>query len=84
MKLPKLYAPVKIKFSSLRNKLGPNLGMIFDCDEVVERKVRRVITPDGWKFQIVNYHQLLSYDYYVEQDKEMLDEWGSNLEFQYV
>ncbi|MEE9222994.1 MAG: hypothetical protein V3V40_06015 [Nitrosomonadaceae bacterium] len=82
MELPKLYAPVKIKFWSLRNKLGPNLGVIFDCDEIVERNVRRVIIPNGWKFQIVNFHKLLCSDYYVVQDKEMLDEWGSDLEFE--
>ena len=53
-KFPKLYAPVKIKFSSLRNGLGGNMGVIFDCDEMVERKVMRVRVPNGWKWRMMN------------------------------
>ena len=83
MELPKLYAPVKIKFWSLRNGVGQSLGVIFDIDTVVERKCRRVKCEGGWKWQIVDFMKMEQWDYFVEQDKEILDECGSELEFEY-
>ena len=78
MKLPKLYRPVKIEFWSLRNKLGRNYGVIFDCDEIVERTVMRVRTKSGWKWQIKDLALLLEWDYYAEQDQEILNEYESH------
>lgn len=84
---PKLYAPVKIKFWSLRNGLGPNLGVIFDIDTEVVRVCRRVLCRDswndsGWKWQLVSYYQ--DWDWSLEQDKEILDTYGSELEYTLV
>lgn len=73
MTLPKLYNAVTIKFSSLRNDFGEGLGVIFDCDEDVARKARRVLTGDGWKWQIADLKRISQYDYYVCQDQEVLD-----------
>jgi len=84
MELPKLYAPVRIKFWSLRMGLGANFGVIFDIDSEVERKCRRVRCNAGWKWQIVDYAKLAEWDFYAEQDKEILDNWGSELELEYV
>ena len=81
MKLPKMYAPVKIKFWSLRNGLGPGLGVIFDIDTEVERKCRRVRTKDGWKWQLVRYFQDRDWDWALEQDKECLDMNCEEVEF---
>lgn len=83
MKLPKLYAPVKIKFWSLRMGLGSNYGVIFDVDTQVERKCRRIKCEGGWKWQIVDYMSIQEWDNLVWQDKEILDEFGSDLEFEY-
>jgi len=84
MKLPKLYAPVNITFSSLRNGVGANLGVIFDIDTDVTRKCRRVLCNGGWKWQIINYHRDIDWDWGLDQDKEILDEYGSELEFEYA
>lgn len=83
MELPKLYAPVIIKFWSLRYGLGSNMGVTeYDCQ--VERKCRRVITKDnGWKWQIVNYYPSYIWDSSLEQDKEVLDNYLDSLEFEY-
>ena len=82
--LPKMYAPVNIRFSSLRNGLGDNYGVIYDIDTIVERKCRRVICDGGWKWQIVNYLVNRCWDYELEQDKEILDNYGSELDFERV
>jgi len=84
MKLPRLYAPVKIKFWSLRNGLGANYGVIFDIDTEVERKCRRVKCDGGWKWQIVDFMKLAEWDCTADIDKEILDDCGSDLEFQYA
>lgn len=83
VQLPKMYAPVKIKFWSLRLGFGANYGVIFDVDTRVERKCRRVRCDGGWKWQIVDFLKLRLIDYVAEQDKEILDECGSGLEFEY-
>lgn len=79
MKLPKLYASVNIKFSSLRNGIGSNYGVIFDCDQMVARKVRRVICNDGWKFQIIDSNKLREWDWFIDIDQECLNEIGMDI-----
>lgn len=79
-KLPKLYRPVKAKFWSLRNKVGDNMGVIFDCDELVERTVMRVRTLNGWKWQIQHLSRLLEWDWCAETDQECLNDYV-DLEF---
>ena len=75
----KLYRPVKIKFSSLRNGLGDSLGMIFDIDTYVERVAMRVACKDGWKWQIKDLSKLYEWDFYAETDQEILNEIGMDL-----
>lgn len=82
--LPKLYAPVNIRFWSLRNGLGSNLGVVFDIDTEVIRKCMRVLCEEGWKWQIVEYNTISEWDYVVETDKEILDEYGAEIEFDLV
>lgn len=82
--LPKLYSPRKIKFWSLRNGVGANMGAYCDCDTLVERTVVRVACPGGWKWQIKNLGKLYKWDWCAVQDQEILDEYGSELEFEYV
>lgn len=80
MKLPKLYRPIKIRFSSLRNGLGDNYGVIFDIDTMVEREAMRVLAEDGWKWQIKNIAKLSEWDWNVYADKECLDEIGQDMD----
>jgi hypothetical protein len=90
MKLPKLYAPVKIKFWSLRNGLGDGLGVIFDIDTQVTRMVRRVLVcydkpsryygNGDWMWQIINAYEMSEWDYFIETDGLCLDEIGTDLE----
>lgn len=80
MKLPKLYRPVKLKFSSLRNGLGSGLGVIFDIDTIVERTAMRIRTKEGWKWQIKNIRKIIEWDYFVETDQFCLDEIGMDTE----
>ena len=80
--LPKLYAPVWIKFWSLRNGIGENMGVIFDIDREVTRQVRRVLVPNGWKWQLVNLNKLLEWDFTAGTDQEILNEHGSDLEYE--
>ena len=77
---PRLYKPVMIRFWSLRDGLGPGLGVVFDIDTEVERLCRRVLCEGGWKWQLVNYHRDIDWDWALEQDKEILDEYGSEIE----
>jgi len=77
--LPKLYRPIKVKFWSLRNGLGQNMGVIFDIDTEVERIVMRVRCADGWKWQIQHLPKLLKWDWCVEADQECLNEYGAEL-----
>lgn len=80
MELPRLYSPVKIKFWSLRNKLGQNMGVIFDCDEIVERLAMRVRTDLGWKWQIKNLQSISEWDWDVITDQESLNESDCEIE----
>lgn len=83
-RLPKLYSPVRIKFSSLRAHLGPNMGVMPDCDEQVVRTVVRVRTPGGWKWQIKDILSKIDWDYTIEQDQEILDNHLETLEYELV
>lgn len=86
MSLPKFYAPVRIKFWSLRMGLGAGYGIIFDVDTQVEHVCRRIkCSPSGWQWQIVNYAKLAD-GYFGEfaTDKEILDMHGSDIEFEIV
>lgn len=60
MKLPKMYAPVKVKFWSLRGALGASGGFM-EVDREVIRTARRVVGRYGeWEWQIVfNPHELM-------------------------
>jgi len=81
MSLPKLYAPITVTFWTLRNGLGENYGVVYDIDTKVTRKVVRVLCADGWKWQIYNYWKLLEWDWNVEQDQEMLNEYAMEFDF---
>lgn len=77
-KLPKLYAPIKVKFWTLRT-----YGNNFDVDYEMERKIRRVRASnnwrDGWKWQICLTEKNQDYwDCHIEVDDECLN--NSDLE----
>jgi len=78
MRSPKLYRPVTIKFSSLRNGVGGGLGVIFDIDTMVTRRAVRVLTDNGWKWQIKDLKILNTYDYYSAEDQYILDNTDIN------
>ena len=83
--LPKLYAPVYIKFNSLRNDVGENLGVIVDIDTEVVRKVRRIPSGGSWKWQIVKIHvNQHKWDWCLLTDQGILDEHGSDIEFRII
>ena len=73
--MPKLYAPVVIRFWTLRSYAGT-----FDNDVQVTRKCRRVRCAGGWKWQLIRYYQDREWDWPIELDKEILDEYGSEME----
>lgn len=81
MNMPKMYAPVNIRFSSLRNAIGSSGGVIFDVDTMVERKVRRISYEGGWKFQIINADKIREWDWFVDTDQEVLNEIGMDIRF---
>ena len=83
-KLPRLYAPVKIKFWSLRNGIGVDGGVHFDRDAQVVRKCRRVLNNGYWMWQIVNGYRDSLYDYTIQKDNEVLYMCGSDLEVEYM
>ena len=78
--LPKLYRPVNIRFSSLRNQVGASLGVIFDIDTIVERKAMRVKICGSWKWQIKDINKLIEWDWFAETDQLSLDEIGMDLD----
>ena len=83
-KLPHLRKTVRVKFWSLRNGIGANLGVIYDIDTMVERDAYRVRADDGWKWQIKGLNSLLKYDLTAETDQEIFDEYGSDLEVEII
>ena len=84
MSLPPFGKTVKIRFWSLRNGLGANLGVVFDIDTQVERECYRKRTSGGWKWQIKNLRDLMQWDWCAETDQEILDDAGESLEFELV
>jgi len=84
MDLPKLRKTVKIKFLSLRNGVGYNLGVIYDIDTEIERECYRVKDGDSWKWQIKDLKKLALWDYFAETDQEILDEYGSDIDVEYL
>ena len=79
-RIPKLYKPMKIRFSSLRAGIGCSGGVIFDIDTMVDRWAMRVRTDDGWKWQLMGYLALLEWDCTAEIDQEILTEYGADIE----
>ena len=78
--LPKLYTNVYLEFDSLR-MMGGLQGVTFDCDARVIRKCRRVATADGWKWQIVDFSELVRWESSViDDDVECLNELGMDLD----
>lgn len=78
--MPKLYRVVIAELDVLRNGLGSDYGVIFDCDETEIRKVRRVRDVDGWRWQLVREHKdQEQWDYYFGSDRECLNELNWNL-----
>lgn len=75
VQLPKLYAPVKLRFWSLRMDVGESLGIV-EVDRQVVRKCRRVLYPRediGWKWQIIIKHE--DDLWYYEEDNVCLNEF---------
>lgn len=70
-KLPKLYRVVNIKFWSLRMGIG-GCGGVEEYDIQVERKARRVLCDDGWKWQLIDDKCLYFFSLHV--DKDCLDD----------
>jgi len=72
-RLPKLGRVVEIDLDVLRWGVGEGLGVIFDCDAVVKRKVRRVMDSNGWRWQLARqWKDQEFWDYCFEQDKEQI------------
>lgn len=80
--LPKLYRVIKVDLPVLRCGFV-NGGALFDCDDVAERKVRRVLCREGWKWSLVREcKNQEEWDYYFERDQECLTE--VNAEFNLI
>ena len=72
--LPKLYRGIEVDLDVLRNGIGSGYGVIFDIDQLVKRKVRRVMHSGGWKWQIAReWPDQEMWDYCLEQDRECLE-----------
>jgi hypothetical protein len=85
MKLPPYRKAVRIKFWSLRNGIGSNMGVIFDIDTQVERECYRVKDGDGWRWIIKGHNRLPLWDLvWADTDQECLDNMGSELDFEIV
>jgi len=83
MKLPKLYTPVMLGFWTHRGKTCQRMGVVFDVDEKVYRKCKRVIFNDGfygWKWQIVGGSKIQQYDKFAHTDQGGLDEYGGYMD----
>jgi len=75
VRLPKMHKVIKVDLDVLRPSLAGGLGVIFDCDDVVERKVRRVKCENGWKWQLVkDSKDQDEWDYYFDDDKEIIED----------
>ena len=74
-----------IRFWSLRNGLGSNLGVIFDIDTEVTRMAMRVRTndswfADGWKWQIHHLPSVAEWDETALTDQECLNQGNDGIE----
>lgn len=70
---PKLYSPVKLRFTSFRGALGPNMGFV-EIEEEVERVAIRVRCKGrGWAWQIKGILNK-DWDYTVAIDQDVLNE----------
>jgi len=73
-KLPKLYRPVTIRFSSLRNGIHSDGAVVYDLDTQVERKAMRVRKPDGgWMWQLIGFCGGISWSASIYIDQECLN-----------
>lgn len=82
MQLPKLYRVVHLKFWSLRNTIGSSYGVIFDHDTMIIRRARRVLSDDGWKWQIAAKNwEWRDEGHLLDTDQECLNEciWPDDL-----
>ncbi|EPT8324460.1 hypothetical protein ACVS1I_002123 [Providencia rettgeri] len=78
--MPKLFRVVSVELGVLRSCLGSGYGVIFDCDETVIRKVRRVKSRIGWHWQLAREHKDQElWDYCLESDRESLN----NINYEY-
>ncbi|MBA4822469.1 hypothetical protein H2241_16080 [Pantoea ananatis] len=74
-RLPKLGRVVEVDLDVLRCGVGEGLGVTYDNDAVVKRKVRRVMDSNGWRWQLARqWKDQEVWDYCFEQDKEMIVE----------
>ena len=77
--LPKLGAPKKILFWSLRSGLCDTGGFVYAVDTIVKRKCMRVKEGESWKWQIVDILNLMKFDYTVSIDQDILNEIGNDM-----
>lgn len=72
--MPKLFRVISVELDVLRAHLGSGGGVIFDCDDIEIRKVRRVKHNGGWCWQLVKENKdQEQWDYCLNQDRECLD-----------
>jgi len=84
MELPDFRKTATIKFWSLRDGVGPTLGVICDIDTEVERDVYRVRDGNDWRWQIKALNTIGKWDWTAYTDQETLTEYGSELEFKLI
>ncbi|NIF57499.1 hypothetical protein F3J27_03540 [Enterobacter sp. Ap-916] len=78
--LPRMYRVVEVDLDVLRNCIGEGGGVIFDCDTVVKRRVRRVLNEKGgWRWAMVEVPGQREWDYCLSIDKEYLHELNYEL-----
>lgn len=78
-KLPRMYRVIEVDLDVLRNGYVDG-GVIFDCDAVVKRKVRRVLNEKGgWRWAMVEAPGQREWDYCLSIDKESLLELNYEL-----
>lgn len=77
--LPKLYRVVKVELSVLRSGCIGG-GVAFDQDTVEQRKVRRVLCDEGWRWSLVREcKNQEEWDYYFDEDKICLEDLNAEL-----
>lgn len=79
-KLPKLYRVVKVEMPALRAAIGSCGGVMFDQDSIEQRKVRRVLCDEGWRWSMVrDCKSQEEWDYYFDEDKICLEDINAEL-----